>query len=102
MTEGIRLNKRMAELGLCSRREADDWIDRGWVLVNGAPAVMGVKVLPSDKIDVDKRATGAQAQQVTVLLLCQRPGRGWLRACHRAGEPAFSLDWRHDQDSFSR
>ena len=31
-----RLNKRMAELGLCSRREADDWIARGWVRVNGA------------------------------------------------------------------
>ena len=26
-----RLNKRMAELGLCSRREADDWIAKGWV-----------------------------------------------------------------------
>ena len=37
----IRLNKRMAELGLCSRREADDWIDRGWVKVNG-------KVCPAD------------------------------------------------------
>jgi 23S rRNA pseudouridine2604 synthase len=68
MTEPVRLNKRMAELGLCSRREADEWIDRGWVLVNGAPAVMGVKVLPNDKVEVDKRATGAQAQQVTVLL----------------------------------
>ena len=30
-----RLNKRMAELGLCSRREADDWIAQGWVKVNG-------------------------------------------------------------------
>ncbi len=66
--EPVRLNKRMAELGLCSRREADEWIERGWVRVNGAPAVMGVKVLPSDKVEVDKRATGAQAQQVTVLL----------------------------------
>ena len=27
-----RLNKRMAELGLCSRREADDWIAKGWVM----------------------------------------------------------------------
>jgi 23S rRNA pseudouridine2604 synthase len=68
MTEPVRLNKRMAQQGLCSRREADEWIERGWVLVNGAPAVMGVKVLPSDTVTVDKRATGAQAQQVTVLL----------------------------------
>lgn len=37
-----RLNKRMAELGLCSRREADDWIAQGWVKVNGEVAEMGV------------------------------------------------------------
>jgi hypothetical protein len=37
----VRLNKRMAELGMCSRREADDWIERGWVRVNGKPAEMG-------------------------------------------------------------
>ncbi|MEZ7848456.1 MAG: S4 domain-containing protein, partial [Polaromonas sp.] len=43
----IRLNKRMAELGMCSRREADDWIDRGWVRVNGKPALMGQPVSPS-------------------------------------------------------
>src|SRR5690606_15246448 len=30
-----RLSKRMAELGLCSRREADEWIVNGWVKVNG-------------------------------------------------------------------
>jgi 23S rRNA pseudouridine2604 synthase len=68
MTEPVRLNKRMAELGLCSRREADEWIAQGWVRVNGAPAEMGVKVLPSDRIEVDKKAQGAQAQQVTVIL----------------------------------
>ena len=66
--EPVRLNKRMAELGLCSRREADDWIERGWVRVNGQPAQMGVKVMPQDRIEVDKRATGQQEQRVTILL----------------------------------
>ncbi|MBN9410389.1 MAG: rRNA pseudouridine synthase [Burkholderiales bacterium] len=66
--EPVRLNKRMAELGLCSRREADEWIERGWVRVNGQPAAMGVKVLPSDRIEVDRRAAGEQEQRVTVLL----------------------------------
>ena len=51
-TEGIRLNKRMADLGLCSRREADDWIDKGWVKVNGQVAVMGLRVTPSDRMEV--------------------------------------------------
>src|SRR5262249_6367825 len=31
-----RLSKRMSELGLCSRREADEWIASGWVKVDGA------------------------------------------------------------------
>ncbi len=64
----IRLNKRMADLGLCSRREADAWIERGWVKVNGQVAAMGVKVGPTDRIEVDKRAQGQQEQRVTILL----------------------------------
>jgi 23S rRNA pseudouridine2604 synthase len=63
-----RLNKRMAELGLCSRREADDWIAKGWVRVNGAPAPMGLQVAPDARIEVDPRARGQQQQQVTILL----------------------------------
>ncbi|MBS0303480.1 MAG: pseudouridine synthase, partial [Proteobacteria bacterium] len=42
----MRLNKRLADLGLCSRREADDWIAQGWVRVNGQVAVMGLQVGP--------------------------------------------------------
>jgi len=63
-----RLNKRMAELGLCSRREADEWIERGWVRVDGEPARMGMQVAPDARIDVDRRAQGQQQQQVTILL----------------------------------
>ena len=63
-----RLNKRMAELGLCSRREADAWIEQGWVKVNGQVAEMGLQVLPTDRIDVDKAAQGFQEQRVTILL----------------------------------
>ena len=63
-----RLNKRMAELGLCSRREADDWIAKGWVRVNGEIAPMGLQVRPDARIEVDKRAQGQQQQQVTILL----------------------------------
>ncbi len=64
----VRLNKRMAELGLCSRREADEWIERGWVRVNGEVAVMGLKVTPQDAVTVDRRADAAQEQRVTILL----------------------------------
>ena len=64
----VRLNKRMAELGLCSRREADAWIDQGWVRVNGLVAEMGMQVGSTDRITVEREAQTQQEQQVTVLL----------------------------------
>ena len=64
----VRLNKRMADLGLCSRREADDWIARGWVRVNGIPAVMGQPVAVNARIDVAREAEQQQRQQVTILI----------------------------------
>ena len=68
MSEPIRLSKQMAQLGLCSRREADHYIEQGWVKVNGEVAVLGQKVLPGDRIDLDKNAHQQQAGRVTVLL----------------------------------
>jgi 23S rRNA pseudouridine2604 synthase len=94
-----RLNKRMAELGLCSRREADDWIAQGWVRVNGRPAEMGVKVTPADRIEVDRRAEQQQQQQVTILL--HKP-MGYVSGQAEDGhEPAVVLvnprtHWRED------
>ena len=64
----LRLNKRMAELGLASRREADEWIGKGWVTVDGEVATMGMQVKPDVKIEITKQAQGQQANQVTVLI----------------------------------
>jgi len=64
----VRLNKRMAELGLASRREADEWIAKGWVKVNGRVAEMGMQVSPDVRIEIDRQAKGQQANQVTILL----------------------------------
>jgi 23S rRNA pseudouridine2604 synthase len=58
----------MAELGMASRREADDWIGRGWVKVNGSVATMGQQVAPDARIEVNKLAQGQQANQVTILV----------------------------------
>ncbi len=66
--EPLRLSKRMAELGLCSRREDDSYIEQGWVKVNGKTAVLGQKVTPADRIDLNKQAHEKQAQRVTILL----------------------------------
>ncbi len=59
----------MSELGLCSRREAEDWIVRGWVKVDGTVIdTLGVRVSPQAQITVDEAARVQQGQRVTVLL----------------------------------
>jgi 23S rRNA pseudouridine2604 synthase len=69
MTEPVRLSKRMSELGLSSRREADEWIARGWVRVDGkVVSELGSKVLPHQKISVERQAAAEQSKRVTVLI----------------------------------
>ncbi len=53
---------------MASRREADDWIARGWVKVDGQLATMGMQVAPEARIEVTRQAQGQQANQVTILL----------------------------------
>lgn len=65
----VRLSKRMAAMGLCSRREADAWIEKGWVRVDGERvSELGVRTLPSQKITIDRAAHAEQQQRVTILL----------------------------------
>jgi 23S rRNA pseudouridine2604 synthase len=66
--DGERLSKRMGELKLASRREADEWIAAGWVRVNGKVAVLGQRVVGDVHIDIDPAARQQQAELVTVLL----------------------------------
>jgi 23S rRNA pseudouridine2604 synthase len=50
---GIRLNKFIAESGICSRREADKFIEKGTVMINGRKAVVGDTVRPGDRVTVN-------------------------------------------------
>jgi len=64
-----RLSKRMGELGLCSRREAERWITSGWVKVDGVIVdTLGTRVSPDAHIEIDDAAREHQSGQVTVLL----------------------------------
>ena len=66
---GVRLSKVMSERGLCSRREADLWIERGWVFVNGEQvAELGSRIDPNAEITVSQEAKKDQAKAVTILL----------------------------------
>lgn len=67
--DGVRLSKVMSERGMCSRREADLWIERGWVLVNGERvSELGSRIDPQAEIVISKDAERDQAKQVTILL----------------------------------
>ncbi len=54
-SEGIRLNKYIASSGLCSRREADTYIENGSVTINGVVALQGSKVFDGDVVEVNGR-----------------------------------------------
>lgn len=97
----LRLSKRMSELGLASRREADEWIAKGWVRVDGEVVdELGARVLPHQRITVDAKARQEQAQRVTVLL--NKPV-GYVSGQAEDGyEPAVVLvqpknHWREDR-----
>ena len=62
----MRLNKYISETGICSRREADKWIEAGRVTWNGAPAALGTKVGPSDEVRVDGELIGTKKQQIYI------------------------------------
>ena len=91
----------MSELGMASRREADEWIPKGWVRVDGqVVSELGSRVVPGQRITIDAQARHQQAQRVTVLL--NKP-MGYVSGQAEDGyEPAFVLvtpqnQWREDQ-----
>jgi 23S rRNA pseudouridine2604 synthase len=97
----LRLSKRMSELGIASRREADEWIAKGWVRVDGrVVSELGSRVVPGQHISVDAKARRQQAGRVTVLL--NKP-MGYVSGQAEDGyEPAIVLvtpqnQWREDR-----
>jgi 23S rRNA pseudouridine2604 synthase len=67
--DGIRLAKRIAQLGYCSRREADEYVGKGWVKVNGVVVTeKGQRVSDQDIIELSAKAKSTQQGRVTILL----------------------------------
>ena len=64
----MRLNKYISETGLCSRREADKWIEAGRVTCNGQVAALGTRVVDGDEICVDGARIGAKKKQIYIAL----------------------------------
>ncbi len=68
MTKSLRLNKFIAESGLCSRREADALIADGRVTVNGAVATLGTQVSDGDDVRVNGRPVDEKKKHVYIAL----------------------------------
>jgi 23S rRNA pseudouridine2604 synthase len=85
-----RISKILASRGFCSRREADDFISRGLVLLDGKPVTeLGTKALPTQDIRLAAQATRAQDAAATILL--NKPP-GWVSAQPEEGyRPAVEL-----------
>jgi 23S rRNA pseudouridine2604 synthase len=64
----LRLNKYISETGVCSRREADKWIEAGRITCNGQLAVLGTQVQPGDEVRVDGELIGAKKKQIYIAL----------------------------------
>jgi 23S rRNA pseudouridine2604 synthase len=64
----VRLNKFISETGMCSRREADKWIEAGRVTLNGQAASLGTQVADGDEVRVDGDSIGVKNQQVYIAL----------------------------------
>ncbi|MBP9805287.1 MAG: pseudouridine synthase [Candidatus Accumulibacter sp.] len=66
--ESPRLSRLVSELAACSRREADEWIENGWVSVDGVVvARLGARVSPKAKIGIKDVASRHQTESVTIL-----------------------------------
>jgi 23S rRNA pseudouridine2604 synthase len=67
--EKVRISKLLSEQGLCSRREADTYIEQGLVTVDGVVVTeLGSRAFPHQKIELKKEAQKQQAQRVTIIL----------------------------------
>ena len=67
--ESVRLAKRVADMLPCSRREAELYIEGGWVTVDGAVIdVAGYRVLPAQQVVMLANASLTTADPVTILL----------------------------------
>ncbi|MFL1455918.1 23S rRNA pseudouridine(2604) synthase RluF [Marinobacter sp. GN3S48] len=75
MTAGntTRLNKYISESGLCSRREADRYIEQGNVYINGKRATVGDQVLPGDTVKVNGQLIEPRSEADLVFIALNKP-----------------------------
>lgn len=69
----MRLNKFISESGLCSRREADRYIEQGNVFINGRRATIGDRVLPGNRVTVNGHELEPRQAKNTIFIALNKP-----------------------------
>ena len=72
-SSSIRLNKYISESGICSRREADRFIEQGNVFINGKRATIGDQVMPGDVVKVNGRLIEPREAEDLVFIALNKP-----------------------------
>lgn len=102
---GVRLNKALADAGLCSRRKADELVFAGRVTVNGVPADSpGLRVSASDRVSVDGRPIrlrptgGADAKNAARPGKTDKAGECWIPCWLMLHKPVGVVSTAHDPE----
>ncbi|PKE30052.1 23S rRNA pseudouridine(2604) synthase RluF [Rahnella sp. AA] len=69
----IRLNKYISESGICSRRDADRYIEQGNVFINGKRAAVGAQVFAGDVVKVNGQVIEPRDEEDLVLIALNKP-----------------------------
>lgn len=72
-TDSIRLNKYISESGICSRRDADRYIEQGNVFINGRRASVGAQVFAGDVVKVNGQVIEPRDEEDLVLIALNKP-----------------------------
>ena len=90
----MRLNRFIANAGVCSRREADTFIEAGMVTVNGKPVTeLGIKVKSTDEVRFDGRRLNPEKKEIIVVsrtMLEEEDGQQLFEAAMK-GKVVFCL-----------
>ncbi|MFS7360942.1 23S rRNA pseudouridine(2604) synthase RluF [Rahnella inusitata] len=69
----IRINKYISDSGICSRRDADRYVENGRVLINDMQAEFGAQVFDGDVVKVDGQLIGQRDETGLVMLVLNKP-----------------------------
>ena len=66
--DGVRINKYLSEAGICSRREADRYIQNGLIKIDGITAQIGDRVMPGQDVTYNGRSLSKEDEMILIAL----------------------------------